>query len=44
MDPDQDQHYVGPDLGPNYFQRLLADEKVTASKERDNILVLQKYV
>ena len=21
LDPDQDRRYVGPDLGPNYFQR-----------------------
>ena len=34
LDPDQDQHYVGPDLGPNCFQRLSADVKVTTSKER----------
>ena len=25
--PDQDQHYVGPDLGPNCLQRLSADNK-----------------
>ena len=22
LDPDQDRHFVGPDLGPNYLQRL----------------------
>ena len=27
MDPDQDRHFVGPDLGPNCLQRLTADEK-----------------
>ena len=27
LDLDQDQHFVGPDLGPNYLQRLLADGK-----------------
>ena len=26
LDPDQDQHSVGPDLGPNCFQRLSADD------------------
>ena len=26
-DPDQDQHYVGPDLGPNCLQRLSVDTK-----------------
>ena len=27
LDPYQDQHSVGPDLGPSYLQRLSADEK-----------------
>ena len=27
FDPDQDRHSVGPDLGPNCLQRLLADDK-----------------
>ena len=25
LDPDQVQHFVGPDLGPNYLQNLSAD-------------------
>ena len=25
FDPNQDQCFVGPDLGPNYLQRLSAD-------------------
>ena len=25
LDPDQDRHFVGPDLGPNCLQRLSAD-------------------
>ena len=25
LDPDQAQHFVGPDLGPNCLQRLSAD-------------------
>ena len=25
LDPDQARHFVGPDLGPNYLQRLSAD-------------------
>ena len=37
LDPDQDQHSVGPDLGPNCLQKLSANDKVTASKERLNI-------
>ena len=27
LDPDQDQHFVGRDLGPNCLQRLSADDK-----------------
>ena len=36
LDTDQDRQNVGPDLGPNCLQRLLADnkKKVAASKER----------
>ena len=30
----QDRQNVGPDLGPNYLQRLSADEKVATSKEK----------
>ena len=27
LDPDQDRHYVCPDLGPDYLHRLSADDK-----------------
>ena len=27
LDPDQARHFVGPVLGPNHLQRLLADDK-----------------
>ena len=27
LDPDQAQHFVVPDLGPNCLQRLSADDK-----------------
>ena len=27
LDPDQDRHFVGPDLGPNCLQSLSADDK-----------------
>ena len=27
LDPDQDLHNVGPDLGPNCLQKLSADHK-----------------
>ena len=33
LDPDKDRRSVGPDLGPNYLQGLLAGEKVTASRD-----------
>ena len=26
LDPDQAQHFVGPDLGPNCLQKLSADD------------------
>ena len=26
LDPDQDRHSVGPDLGPNFLQRISADD------------------
>ena len=28
LDPDQDKHSVGPDLGSNCLQRLLAEDKL----------------
>ena len=28
LDPDQDRHSVGPDLGPNCLQRLSADDEL----------------
>ena len=31
---DQNQHFVGPDLGSNCLQRRSADDKVAASKEK----------
>ena len=34
FDPDQVQHFVGTDLGPNCLQRLSADH---TSRQRDNL-------
>ena len=34
LDPDQDRLFDRPDLSPNCFQRLSADNKAIASKER----------
>ena len=36
LDPGQERHSVGPDLGPNSLQRLSADEKDGPSKENVN--------
>ena len=33
MDPDQDRHFVGLDLGSNCLQRASADDKVAARKD-----------
>ena len=35
LDPDQDQYFVGPDLGPNFLQRLSADDKSPLSTSSD---------
>ena len=42
LNPDQDRHSVGPDLNPNHLQRLSADDKVAASKERVKTLFFRK--
>ena len=38
MNQDQDRQNVGPDLGSNYLQRLSAEKKAVASKEREKEL------
>ena len=35
---DEDRHYVGPDLGPNCLEKLSAEDKILASKERGTIV------
>ena len=42
LDPDQDRHFVSPDLGTNYLQRLSADGGAVASKERVNVLETER--
>ena len=37
-DPDQDWIYVGPDLGPNFLQKLSADSTI-AGKELKTVIV-----
>ena len=39
LDPDQARHSVGPDLGPNCFQRLLAGG---SGRQRDKGLKVSK--
>ena len=34
LDPDQERHSVGPDLGPNCLQRLSADDKSHSKQEK----------
>ena len=36
LDPDQDQHFVGPDLGPNYLERLPVDHKFATTSVATN--------
>ena len=33
LDPDQDRHSVGPDLGPNFLQSLSADDKLLLARQ-----------
>ena len=44
LDPDQVTHFVGPDLGPNCLQRLLADDtsrqRVTVNRKVHRLLTL----
>ena len=39
LDPDQDRHFVSPDLGPNCLQGCQQMTKVSASRERVNNLL-----
>ena len=39
LDSDQDRYSVGPDLSPNSLQRLLTDDKVSASKQGVMVVV-----
>ena len=43
LDPDQDRHSVGPDLGPNCLQRLSAENKLPLARKELNIEFLFKY-
>ena len=41
LDPDQAQHFVGPDLGPTCLQRLSADD---TSSQRVKAFVLKSFL
>ena len=41
LDPDQDRHFVGPDLGPNCLHRLSADD---TSRQRVHTLELRHEI
>ena len=36
LDSDQARHFVGPDLDPNYLQRLSADDKICSKQGNSN--------
>ena len=47
LDPNQAQHFVGPDLGPNYFQRLSADNTLIVKELKKNKAsekIFQEYI
>ena len=45
LDPDQDRHSVGPDLGPSCLQRLSPDDKSHRySKERVNDEIIETKI
>ena len=39
LDPDQDRHFVGPDLGPNCLQSYQKMTKFAASRQRGEDLL-----
>ena len=43
FDPDQAQHFVGPDLGPNCLLRLLADDTSSKELKINNMIVDIQY-
>ena len=40
LDPDQDQHYVCPDLDPNCLQRISADDKSLMARKEITLCML----
>ena len=44
LDPDQDRHFVGSDLGTNCLERLSADDRVTATTDEHVKIEIRKSV
>ena len=40
LDSDQDQHFVGPDLGQNCLKRLSADDIICCKQGRDKAKII----
>ena len=41
LDPDQAQHFVGPDLGPNCLQRLSADNTIRQKAKHNHYKIVK---
>ena len=48
LDPDQDGHFVGPDLGTNCLQRLSADDigrqRVYSFKNKSRLIIILSHM
>ena len=44
LDPDQDRHSVGPDLGPNCLQRLSADDESCRKQGKSSHLITESVL
>ena len=43
LDPDQDRHSVGPNLGSNCMQRISADDKLLLARKELNTMYEQDH-
>ena len=44
LDPDQAQHFVGPDLDPNCLQRLSEDDKGRYKRGKMGLFNMMKFL
>ena len=44
LDPDQAQHFVGPDLDPNYLQWLSEDDKGPYKRGKMGLFNIMKFL